>query len=758
MAEKIDYNDKVNIESKPIANENKITDTDINQIKSKYNGLVDELGIGGVDDNVRIISINTAGATNKIKSTLDLITDSSSVKQYLVQVRPGTYVEDNFIIPKFVTLVSTGGHLTTSIKANTITGTLITISEGCSLGGFNIDGKTDGTAVLFEEIGHVGISRNSIKDCEIGCHINNSSAIVHIENHEVETELSPIADGFILESGNITLDGIKVINNAVIGNLVRVTGDAVPTIRNIESFSQALSIGIKLEGASKSNVYSVSIVGANDGIVVTDGATGTFDNIKIFNPIQDGFRCEVGTGDVKDLTFSGSLISNGGRYDMNFICANVNAFGWASAVTANSYINPSANVVVQILDLFGGDEAFNLISELHVGSPTRPRESVFGEGDSHVNLLAYTSDDDITYTDITAAVKSNSGSSFTFKGVSSGNSIYLTNIIPDSSGNPLQFYGFKTIVETAAALGSGNFAIEHWNDITGWVDEGHYMETQSSGRYYSNANSIFENTGSFHIRGPVELSGESDPNLTWDINDPISSGINRYWVRIRIKNTITTAPIFQQFKLHSNRFEVNGDGWLEYFGSARPISKLPWEVQVFEKAAGTDVKDQDLYLSQTIDNGGKKNKFIAQETDPNRVQRIGFKTSLPLDMDTSSPVNFEWSVITDSVATPGTIDWIIRWGFTDDGDNIYTTSIASPVTSPNQQEIVYPSDPPSATNKLKWYRVSLDVSKMISRRGSGFGDIIWVSMERSSVDTHSGDVSLVAMAAYYAKWCEGGHI
>jgi hypothetical protein len=55
---------------------------------------------------------------------------------------------------------------------------------------------------------------------------------------------------------------------------------------------------------------------------------------------------------------------------------------------------------------------------------------------------------------------------------------------------------------------------------------------------------------------------------------------------------------------------------------------------------------------------------------------------------------------------------------------------------------------------------SVDDTKgsMIARRDSGFGDTIWVSMERSSLDTHTGDVSLVAMGAFYTKWCEGGHI
>jgi len=277
------------------------------------------------------------------------------------------------------------------------------------------------------------------------------------------------------------------------------------------------------------------------------------------------------------------------------------------------------------------------------------------------------------------------------------------------------------------------------------------MEVDSGGGYFPHAKNYFQGLGSHHIRYSQKLISDS-----WTRNDPMSLGTDHYWIRLRIASNITTAPIFEQFKLHTNRFEINSDGWVEYFGKARPTAKLPWEVQVFEKATGTDVKDQDLYLSKGIDNGGKKNKFIAQQTDPNKVQRIGFKTTLPLDMDTSTPVDFQWSVISDATSG-GTVDWIIRWGFNSDGDMVYDNSANAPATAPNEQEIIYPSPPPAVQDMTKWYKVSLDVSDMISRRENGFGDTIWVSIERSSVDTHTGDVSLISMGAYYTKWCEGGH-
>ncbi len=42
----------------------------------------------------------------------------------------------------------------------------------------------------------------------------------------------------------------------------------------------------------------------------------------------------------------------------------------------------------------------------------------------------------------------------------------------------------------------------------------------------------------------------------------------------------------------------------------------------------------------------------------------------------------------------------------------------------------------------------------------GYGDILWIAIERTGNnvdDTHTGDVAIINNAAFYYKWCEGGH-
>jgi hypothetical protein len=203
-------------------------------------------------------------------------------------------------------------------------------------------------------------------------------------------------------------------------------------------------------------------------------------------------------------------------------------------------------------------------------------------------------------------------------------------------------------------------------------------------------------------------------------------------------------------KIHSNRSEINGDGFLEYFGRARPFGTLPWDVGLIKPGASSPL-DQNVFLSDNLDVGRTENKFANTATD-----RIGFNAYLPDDLDTSCPIQLIWTMITDD-NSGGTIDWIVRWGYTGDGGAIYLSQGTAPTTASNEQSSSISTSAP-LTEICKTSVVNLDVSDMISRRSSGsFGDMLWLTLERPSGDSHAGDVTLVNLSAKYTKWCEGGH-
>ena len=742
MADKITYTDKVGVRSNSLPDINKWRDDDSNEVKSKFNALVDELGLGGVDDNVRVVSINTGGATNKIKDTLDAITDSSVNKPYLVVVRPGAgttaYVEDNFTIPAYVTLISEGGRLVTTISANTTTGNLITLSDGSSVKGFTFTGKTGagGTCVVAGSAGNYEVDSNNVLDCDIGISISHASAKVNILNHNLETSVDTITDGVLVSAGNVTIDILKVVNSSTITNIVRCLGTSVVTGRNIESFSANTSIGIKLEDTARVNMYGISLVDCNDGVVIEDGVTATFDNVKIFNAAQDGVRCDIGDGSAKDLSFSSVLIDSESavspRYDLNVICPNTTARGYIQADLSKAFINPSASFVTQTLNTFSGDQKFDLSAELGVGSQIRPKEAVFGEGDSHVNELVYSFDGVSTYTDRTTEAKSDSGSTWTFDGVTSGNAIYIANILLDSGSSPIPFYGVKIDINTAAVLGAGDIIAEYWNGA--WT-EFNACTVKSSGSYFKFAKDYFGQTGDFHIKFDPDILDD------WAPNDPVTFGSNRYWVRFRISSNITTAPIFEQNKISSSRSEKNPDGSDEYHGNARTIKK------VILSAAGPiegNMQSADIYVDENVGEGFSNNRFTTVG------DILGFNFELPEDCDTSGKLILVWK---GKFAAAGDPQFTIRHKVVSPGDAM---TISEPAAS-GDTITTLSTIRTIAANVREDFRVDLDVSAAIPARENGFGDEIWVTIQYSDRST-SGNFDLVSISANYLSDQNGRHL
>lgn len=310
--------------------------------------------------------------------------------------------------------------------------------------------------------------------------------------------------------------------------------------------------------------------------------------------------------------------------------------------------------------------------------------------------------------------------------------------------------GTPTLAINYALLRDWQF--EYYDELTTTWLPFNTAETMSNAPYIQvPQDSNLDIAGSFQVR--------YDPALTtkeWGKTDLMGIGTSYYWIRARIVNTLITLPEFEQFKVHSNRMEINGDGWPEYFGTARPFSTLPWDLGLVE-AANASPGNQDIFLSDNLAIGRVENSFANGAVD-----RIGFNSYLPFDLDTSGGIYLRFSYIGNS-ATPGDVEWVVRWGYTNDGDNVYRSEAAAPATGPNEQSITQ-VDTVNGIDSQHTTQVQLDIASMVSRRvGSqnGYGDMIWVTIERlggAAADTYGGAVAMLNILPIYAKWCEGGHI
>ena len=389
-------------------------------------------------------------------------------------------------------------------------------------------------------------------------------------------------------------------------------------------------------------------------------------------------------------------------------------------------------------------EGWTIPDELQVGTPEAPAEFAAGGGDSYdADVLIYTETALNVFTDVSDL---NGTGPITFPGVATDNAIYISSDKQDSAlVDYLRFPGAKLDVSIAAVLGGGAFVSEYW-DGAAWT-ETPMLVTKADAPYYTYADQLFERAQSEQLR-----LQQGFVNSGWTKNDPPGTGTDRYWLRFRISSTITTAPTLTRIKLHTNRIEINADGFMEYFGAARVQLDFAWDLGMLAPAASTP-SAQDVYLSDTLDIGRNFNTFRNVAVD-----RISFVTKVPPNMCTSCPVVFSWGGFTDNNSA-GNIDWVVRWAPLRVGDGVFPTAAAAPTLAVEQQEVITVVAAPVALNTFGAWSAVLDCSNFNVHPATGFPDGLWISLERDGTgDSHTGDVSLVNVAGTYVTWCAGGYI
>ncbi len=307
--------------------------------------------------------------------------------------------------------------------------------------------------------------------------------------------------------------------------------------------------------------------------------------------------------------------------------------------------------------------------------------------------------------------------------------------VEPATGTPTVAYTFQSTTNP--------FVFEFYNERTStWVGF-NYMMSQADENYTTYAKNVFSLAGNFHHRYDITI----DDSIGYV--DPMSLGTEYAWIRIRLDAVETDLPYINQVKLHSDHSEKNADGYDEYFGRSRPILELPLDQNQFQ-AASASPGNQDLWISDQIDVGRIENLFANGATD-----RIAGVRYLPLNLDTSSPIQLRWSIQTDG-AGGGDIGWVVRYAWTSEGDAVYDNAGDAPATAPTQTTITYTVLAP-ATDVMQTYQVNLDVSDMVTSARDRPGDLLWFSLERPTGDTHAGDVAIIQFTAFYLAHVIGQH-
>lgn len=709
-----------------------IVDTENGNI---YTG--DSLTPGGLpvpSGSPTVVNLNEG---DSIKDAIEAITDASSSKRYVIKVSPGTYVENNPIDMKAYV----------NVIGESVNSTIVQASNADTL--FNMADSS-----LLRDVGLIGgASDICINACPLGlCAAENIGIFsggtgVYVDGATANMTISNIT---VVGSGNRVIDvqqGIATVRDVNVTELA-----SYDEVFHIEGASSVL-IGYGLLDSSSNCTRSISIT--NNGIMnfrdgrIAGAGVGIYFEDSTFETNNISFsRCDLGLSNP-----TGTSQSNIWNITFIYCTQNISFLSPTSRLSFSGFsdsdkttINPNIDVTGIFTNEKDGDEGVVITKELHVGFPGGGAESCLGEGDSYTKgMLVYTYDG-ASFVDVSSNASSPSGSSFAFPNTNVNSAIYLAS----------DYFGFSTTFDVLTHFGvksniltphsTGTIIAEYWNG-SAWT-EVKTMTVDADSPYTPRADKMFQNVGSHQTFYNSYLAADS-----WTKNDPVSYGKDLFWARFRITSALDVAPVFEQFKLHTNNYQIEADGWVNYYGSSRPVRSLPWDLGLIT-ISGVGPGNTDIAISDNLLIGRINNRFSGTGTNS-----MGFSKRLPLDCDTSSPINFKVCVRADG-ASGGNYNLNVYHGYATPSDLIYDGT-GQPATHPTEQNINQIVAAPTVENDIAWYDFDIDISGMVSRRDNGLPDILFLTFERdggSASDTNTNNMDIVEISGDYVAWCNGGHV
>ncbi len=281
----------------------------------------------------------------------------------------------------------------------------------------------------------------------------------------------------------------------------------------------------------------------------------------------------------------------------------------------------------------------------------------------------------------------------------------------------------------AAVLGGGAFALEYYNGAS-WVGVNH-MSTLSGDPYTQYAKQAFLRTGSEQIRYPKAFLS------SWTKNDP-GMGLTRFWFRLRVSSAVTTVPVYQQFKLHTNRTELNADGMQEFFGAARPVRELISHIVLATAVVGSSPANASVAFTTGTTLSLTRNQF-----NDNQVHSFGQEITIPTGLDTSIPVTVKviWYPDTNN---SGDVELQAYYGQLAVGDLFNGTATETSVSDINTVAV-------NSQYQSRESTFLLDVSDLVP------GELLVFRIERDATagnadDTLAGNIVIAALGTEGTFW------
>ncbi len=671
----------------------------------------------------------SGGDYTSVKSALDSITDASASKRYQVLVYPGTYTENAMIIPDYVGVKAAGGLENTIIEAANTTDTIFTSGLYSMVEGFTLKGATSGTCYYTAD--ESSLFNLSLENCDTGIEVTGSSTILTAD--EVVVKTGTFGKVITVNSSAETIFSGVTINGGTITTGIEITGSGtIGTFPGAMITATNVTTALYVNDSAVANIQQINVQNATTGIYL--GPTGS--------PVAQG---------------PGGLVINNDTYDIRVDSATAEIYfsGWR-ANKDKWNINPSSIFLLNFNDDTENEESFSVFGELSVGSPEKPSESIFGEGDSYTyGMLVYTETSGGSFADVSTAAASALSSTFTFPGTAADNAIYISTNRTDIASNLVKFYGHKLRMGgTGVTLGSGGIVYEYWNG-SAWT-EFSVMCTHASLFYPYNGDCFLRPSTDEHVRFEDRIGDN------WVQNDPPSTGTNRYWVRLRIDSAVTTAPVFEQFKVHSNRTEINSDGTITFHGKARERKTFVVSPETIFYGRGSNAPDNVTF---TVGNTGSwsDERFRSAFNGNSTLEEITGSVTIPKGIDTSNGlrVRIYWKKLNGNT---GNVEWKLdyvkagaRNVLVADGTNVdpgarSTGDVITSIDAVTVQTTATGSSSPASEVIFSEFTTDIDISGLYE------GDNIFLRLYRDPTDTddtYGSDAIMVGFEMNGVFWTTG---
>lgn len=680
-----------------------------------FSSIAPGLSIPAKVGNSRVLEVSDISEHTTLESALNaasnLVPPPSNINGVVIRIYPGLYLENNpLVVPEGVVIIGKAGRAPFVKILPIFNDVVFSIDGDCSLKNFMIVGN---------EIGTIGISAVNPGTTITVDKVVTTGCDTGIIFGGVGTSVNVLTCAILSSPGQTTTTGILVQDGVSANINIAYT----TLISNPNPFTNGLIVdGTDAEVFLSTSRFTGNIV----GLLARNGSNVDAQNSE-FRNCTTGIRAET----------NASIIVNGGIFSGNtqdIVTGDTTvSVKLSSCSLSNEKIQYESGTDVQ-LSYFNTDNTntgFTVEGGMNVGSTVQPTTSAFGEGRASVSdmsVILYEASSGM-YQDVTTDASDPIANPFTvFPDITQNSAIYV--------GKSTKFWGFFNEIVGTISLGAGSIMFEYYNGTWTQFD---VMVTQSGGSFYSYAQNPFTQAEEQNIRfGRIQ-------------NDWIKTSIfsvNKYWIRIRIVNDIAVSPILQYTKIHGSSTKINSEGFIEYFGKARPIRQIPYDINICQ-AAIYSPGNQDIYLSEGLNFGNIENQFA------NALGRIGMKFYLPPEIDTSFGVTLVWTWFAASLG--GNVEWVIRWGYATELDVVYASSVGAPATWPNEQSIVLIESTPPVDKGLKTSTISLKIPDMVARNTAGLPqDILVITLDRNgAADTNNGNINLLQVAPFYYSWCNG---